>query len=94
MQNGAVFVAALDNIPAAVDTFAVVENDVVQIAVAAVAVAAAAGSAAVAHSTAAPDIFGTDVAVGFADVYSHPCKRVPLLWTGCRILPLPSFQPP
>lgn len=62
------------------DTFAVVGNYVVQIAVAAVVVAAAGGgSAAVAHSTAAPDIFGTDVAVGFAGVCLHPCKLGPLL---------------
>lgn len=92
------FVAAPGNIPAAVDTFAVVENYAVQFAVAAVvdvvaAPAVAVGSAAVAHSTVAPDISGTDVADGFVDVCLHPCKCGPLLWTGCRIAPLFSFQP-
>lgn len=77
------------------DTIAVVETDVVQIAVAAVVVVvAAAGSAVVAHSTAAPDISGTDVAVGFVGVYLHPYMLGPLLWTGCRSVPLSSFQPP
>lgn len=101
MQHSAALVVALDDILAAADTFAVVDNAVAHVAdtavhiVAAAAVAAApVGNSVVAHSTVVPDIAGTVAAVDFVDVYLRPCIPGSLLWTARTSAPLPSFQPP
>lgn len=82
MQNTVEFAVALDDTPAAADTFVVVvDNAVAHTAaagtdiVAAAAVAGSAAAAAVAHSTVALDIAGTVVGAVFVGVYSHPCMH-------------------
>lgn len=98
MLNSAAFVVAHDDILAAADTFAAAADIAVVHTAAADTVVGiavgAAGSSVVAHSTAALDIAGTVVAVGFVGVYLHPYKHGPRLWTACRSALLSFFQPP